>query len=316
MAPCSCCVRGAALAEGPGELPVRPPRAAWVVSYHCLLNSIQMLPPSSLRPTSSFWPATLAFRVRSAFCGSLLMAPVAVTLMGPESRALVVASGAFEASPLTVADRSSAKEALLTEPRVAVPLAAICWAVRLALPVAELLGVLLDELEPPQPAASAAAAASAATNIRSHLRIETPFLAHARLVCPPARRTCRRPSPDDRPAKRRRRAAAVTRATSPAATLLWRPHRSDASGPELLRGAARACWSRMRSARSTAGISVSWTKTGTGGSLSPASSATNANGVATTTLTTANVAGRTYTVKATSSSGDTKTGTSPTITTQ
>ena len=180
IAPCNCCVKGAELAEGAGELPVRPPRADSVVSYHWFMYWTQILSPSILRPTSNFWPAALAFRVRSAFCGSLLMLPWAFRLMGAANRALVVASGALEASPLMATERSSVKEALLTPAIAALLLSAICWAVSAAALGAALLGVLLDELEPPQPAASAAASATAATNIRSHLRIETPFLVPGR----------------------------------------------------------------------------------------------------------------------------------------
>jgi hypothetical protein len=65
---------------------------------------------------------------------------------------------------------------------------------------------------------------------------------------------------------------------------------------------------------STAGVTVNWSKTGTGGTL-PGSSTTNASGISTVTFTTGTTPGRTYTVTATSS-GPTRTGTSPGITTQ
>jgi hypothetical protein len=58
----------------------------------------------------------------------------------------------------------------------AVLLSTICWAVRAPPLVPELLLLLLLELlDPPQPAAIMAATANAATNMMSHLRIETPF---------------------------------------------------------------------------------------------------------------------------------------------
>jgi adhesin/invasin len=49
----------------------------------------------------------------------------------------------------------------------------------------------------------------------------------------------------------------------------------------------------------TAGKSVAWTKTGTGGSFAGTPTSTNASGIATAVFTTANVAGRTYVVTAT-----------------
>ena len=64
----------------------------------------------------------------------------------------------------------------------------------------------------------------------------------------------------------------------------------------------------------TSGITVTWSKTGSGGTLSATTSATNSNGIATVTLTTASPKNRTYTVTATDSSG--RTGTTPTITTR
>ena len=64
---------------------------------------------------------------------------------------------------------------------------------------------------------------------------------------------------------------------------------------------------------STSGVTVTWTKTGTGGTL-PGSSTTNASGVATVSFTTATTAGLTYTITATSSS-PARTGTSAAITT-
>ena len=65
----------------------------------------------------------------------------------------------------------------------------------------------------------------------------------------------------------------------------------------------------------TSGITVSWTKTGGGGSLGSGPSITNASGAATVTLTTSTTHGRTYTVKA-SSSSPTRSGTSASIVTQ
>ena len=62
----------------------------------------------------------------------------------------------------------------------------------------------------------------------------------------------------------------------------------------------------------TSGVTVTWTKTGTGGTLASRQHATNASGIATATFTTAAVVGRVYTVTATSG----PTGTSPTITTR
>ncbi len=64
---------------------------------------------------------------------------------------------------------------------------------------------------------------------------------------------------------------------------------------------------------STSGTTVIWSKTGSGGSFSPTSSRTDSNGVATTTFTTGNSAGRTYTTTATSGS---TTGTSAGIVTK
>jgi adhesin/invasin len=61
----------------------------------------------------------------------------------------------------------------------------------------------------------------------------------------------------------------------------------------------------------TSGITVNWTKSGTGGSL-PASSVTNTSGIATATFTTGTVAGTDYRITATDSSS--RTGTSGTIT--
>ena len=63
----------------------------------------------------------------------------------------------------------------------------------------------------------------------------------------------------------------------------------------------------------TSGVTVTWSKTGSGGSFSSATSATNASGIATVTLTTGTSAGATYTVTATD--GSARTGTSQTITT-
>ena len=62
----------------------------------------------------------------------------------------------------------------------------------------------------------------------------------------------------------------------------------------------------------TSGLSVAWSKTGTGGSVT-SSSATNTNGIAAATLTTSTTAGTTYTVTATSTSPSTRTGTSAAI---
>lgn len=64
---------------------------------------------------------------------------------------------------------------------------------------------------------------------------------------------------------------------------------------------------------STAGKVVSWSKTGTGGSFSEATSTTGSNGIATVTLTTGTTAGTVYTVTATD--GDSITGTSAAVTT-
>jgi hypothetical protein len=64
---------------------------------------------------------------------------------------------------------------------------------------------------------------------------------------------------------------------------------------------------------SSSGVRVTWSKTGSGGSLT-ASSTTGATGRATATLTTGTTAGRTYTVKATSTSPS-RTGVSPAIVT-
>jgi adhesin/invasin len=63
----------------------------------------------------------------------------------------------------------------------------------------------------------------------------------------------------------------------------------------------------------TSGITVTWSKVGTGGSLSTATSTTNGSGIATVTLTTGTTAGVAYTVTATD--GSSRTGTTPTITT-
>jgi hypothetical protein len=63
---------------------------------------------------------------------------------------------------------------------------------------------------------------------------------------------------------------------------------------------------------STAGKTITWTKTGTGGSLSSATSSTNASGQATVTLTTEAVVGTHYTIGA---SDGTLSGTSPDIVT-
>jgi hypothetical protein len=63
----------------------------------------------------------------------------------------------------------------------------------------------------------------------------------------------------------------------------------------------------------TSGIQVTWTRTGTGGSLT-STSTTLSTGIATATLTTATTAGTTYTVTATSTSPSTRTGTSSSIT--
>jgi adhesin/invasin len=62
------------------------------------------------------------------------------------------------------------------------------------------------------------------------------------------------------------------------------------------------------------GVSVSFTKTGSGGSVSPASATTNASGAATSSLSTANTVGSVYTVTATSASPS-ATGTTSAITT-
>ena len=67
----------------------------------------------------------------------------------------------------------------------------------------------------------------------------------------------------------------------------------------------------------TSGIAVTFTKTGTGGTLgTPNPATTNASGVATITFTTQATVGIVYTVTATSTVPSTRTGTSPTITTR
>ena len=62
----------------------------------------------------------------------------------------------------------------------------------------------------------------------------------------------------------------------------------------------------------TSGLSVTWSKAGSGGSVT-SSSTTGANGIAAATLTTSTTAGTTYTVTATSTSPSTRTGTSAAI---
>jgi hypothetical protein len=62
------------------------------------------------------------------------------------------------------------------------------------------------------------------------------------------------------------------------------------------------------------GITVSWSKTGSGGSFSSATSVTDSSGVAAVTFGTGSVGGVTYTVTATDADG--RTGTSPPITTR
>lgn len=64
----------------------------------------------------------------------------------------------------------------------------------------------------------------------------------------------------------------------------------------------------------TAGKTVTWSKTGAGGSFQTATSTTNASGVATVSFTTANTVGTTYTITATDNSSFT--GTSSNITTK
>ena len=67
----------------------------------------------------------------------------------------------------------------------------------------------------------------------------------------------------------------------------------------------------------TSGIAVTFTKTGTGGTLgTPNPATTNASGVATITFTTQATVGIVYTVTATSTVPSARTGTSPTITTR
>jgi len=74
---------------------------------------------------------------------------------------------------------------------------------------------------------------------------------------------------------------------------------------------------QYNNAVATAGISVTFTKTGTGGALgTPNPATTNASGVATITFTTATTVGTAYTVTATSTVPSARTGTSPTITTR
>ena len=65
----------------------------------------------------------------------------------------------------------------------------------------------------------------------------------------------------------------------------------------------------------TSGIRVRWSRTGTGGSFSSTRTNTNAGGIATTTFTTSNTAGRTYTFTARSTKPSTRTGTSAAVTT-
>ena len=65
----------------------------------------------------------------------------------------------------------------------------------------------------------------------------------------------------------------------------------------------------------TSGLAVTFTKTGTGGSLSPAGATTNGSGIATTTLATATTVGTPYTVTATTAGTPPRAGTTPTITT-
>ena len=65
----------------------------------------------------------------------------------------------------------------------------------------------------------------------------------------------------------------------------------------------------------TSGIRVRWSKAGTGGSFSSTRTNTNAGGIATTTFTTSNTAGRIYTFTARSTKPSTRTGTSAAVTT-
>jgi adhesin/invasin len=65
----------------------------------------------------------------------------------------------------------------------------------------------------------------------------------------------------------------------------------------------------------TSGITVSWSRTGTGGSFGSKTSTTNASGIATTTYRTSRTAGRVYTFTARSTSPSTRTGTSAAVTT-
>lgn len=64
----------------------------------------------------------------------------------------------------------------------------------------------------------------------------------------------------------------------------------------------------------TAGVTVTWSKTGSGGSFGDATSVTDGSGIATVTFVTGTVRGVTYTVTATDADG--RTGTSPAITTR
>ena len=65
----------------------------------------------------------------------------------------------------------------------------------------------------------------------------------------------------------------------------------------------------------TSGISVTWSRTGTGGRFGATTTTTNASGIATTTYRTSRTAGRVYTFTARSTTPSTRTGTSATVTT-
>ena len=64
----------------------------------------------------------------------------------------------------------------------------------------------------------------------------------------------------------------------------------------------------------TSGVTVTWSKTGAGGSFGSSTSTTNSNGVATVTFTTGATRGVIYVVTAADGSG--RAGTSSTITTR